>query len=220
MRELSPNSIEVLESRYLARDEKGNIIETPEQMFRRVAKALASCEENAGEWEEKFFEAKQTEITPPGRPKFLKGYGTEQFDIGECGRIYVGVNVDENDRPVEIFGQSSSSHAGCPPLIAMTNKLLSYMLRMGVPPAYLISKLDVAPCHACASGDANAKSCPDAFRKILAKASGEQAPGKLGRPKPASIPTECPACHKGMLIRRVGVKCKVCTFCGEEICGT
>ena len=46
---LSPNgltdtALHVLEKRYLQRDNKGKVIETPEEMFRRVAKAIAAAE--------------------------------------------------------------------------------------------------------------------------------------------------------------------------------
>ena len=41
---LAPNAIQVLERRYLKKDKQGNVIETPEQMFRRVAQAIASAE--------------------------------------------------------------------------------------------------------------------------------------------------------------------------------
>jgi ribonucleoside-diphosphate reductase alpha chain len=61
--ELSENSIKVLERRYLKRDDKGKIIETPEELFRRVAKAIAEPEKKFGastdesrEIEEKFYE--------------------------------------------------------------------------------------------------------------------------------------------------------------------
>ncbi len=41
---LTDNAIKVLERRYLARDEKGNLIEDPKAMFKRVAKAIAAAE--------------------------------------------------------------------------------------------------------------------------------------------------------------------------------
>ena len=41
---LTENAIKVLEKRYLAKDENGNLIETPEMMFRRVAKTVASAD--------------------------------------------------------------------------------------------------------------------------------------------------------------------------------
>ena len=40
----SENSMAVLKRRYLAKDENGEVRETPEEMFRRVAKAVASAE--------------------------------------------------------------------------------------------------------------------------------------------------------------------------------
>lgn len=39
--ELTENSLKVLNKRYLAKDENGNVIETPEDMFKRVASAVA-----------------------------------------------------------------------------------------------------------------------------------------------------------------------------------
>ena len=41
---LAPNAIKVLASRYLLRDDKGNITETPARLFRRVAKAVAQAD--------------------------------------------------------------------------------------------------------------------------------------------------------------------------------
>ncbi len=41
---LSENSLRVLEKRYLKKDKQGQVIETPEEMFHRVARAIASAE--------------------------------------------------------------------------------------------------------------------------------------------------------------------------------
>jgi ribonucleoside-diphosphate reductase alpha chain len=46
--ELSENAVKVLEKRYLKKDAEGQPIETPRQMFVRVAKALASGDANFG----------------------------------------------------------------------------------------------------------------------------------------------------------------------------
>ena len=45
MPELTQNAIEVLEARYLVRNEKGKIVETPDEMWERVAGAIAASEE-------------------------------------------------------------------------------------------------------------------------------------------------------------------------------
>lgn len=42
--DLSPNAITVLEHRYLMRDDQGRVVETPAQLFRRVAKTVADAE--------------------------------------------------------------------------------------------------------------------------------------------------------------------------------
>lgn len=44
--ELSQNSMRVLEKRYLAKDSTGKVIETPNELFRRVAKNIAQAELN------------------------------------------------------------------------------------------------------------------------------------------------------------------------------
>jgi len=56
---LSKTALAVLERRYLAKDEKGNVIETPEQMFRRVAAHVASAERIYGMSEEKIKEIEE-----------------------------------------------------------------------------------------------------------------------------------------------------------------
>src|SRR4030066_2508032 len=48
---LSPNSLKVLEKRYLKKNEEGKTVEGPEEMFRRVAKTIASIELNYGKSE-------------------------------------------------------------------------------------------------------------------------------------------------------------------------
>ena len=47
--ELSENAIRVLERRYLKKDAKGRVIETPEQMFMRVARHIAKAERKYGD---------------------------------------------------------------------------------------------------------------------------------------------------------------------------
>ncbi len=42
--DLSPNALTVLEKRYLKKDKNGQVIETPEEMFWRVARAIAEAE--------------------------------------------------------------------------------------------------------------------------------------------------------------------------------
>ncbi|MDH5203714.1 MAG: adenosylcobalamin-dependent ribonucleoside-diphosphate reductase, partial [Nitrospirota bacterium] len=48
---LTPNALKVLEKRYLKKNEEGKIVETPEELFRRVAKAIASADLHYGKSE-------------------------------------------------------------------------------------------------------------------------------------------------------------------------
>ncbi len=45
---LSPNALKVLEKRYLKKNEEGKVVETPEDLFRRVAKSIASADSQYG----------------------------------------------------------------------------------------------------------------------------------------------------------------------------
>ncbi len=44
--DLTKNAQEVLNRRYLLHNEKGDVVETPQQLFKRVAKTIASAERN------------------------------------------------------------------------------------------------------------------------------------------------------------------------------
>ena len=58
---LSANARHVLESRYLLKNEQGEIVESPDDLFRRVVRAVAQAElgygsaEDAAYWEEAFY---------------------------------------------------------------------------------------------------------------------------------------------------------------------
>ena len=61
MVDLSDNALVVLEKRYLRKDGDGNIVETPEHLLRRVARAIAQAEtiygtrSDAAQWEDEFY---------------------------------------------------------------------------------------------------------------------------------------------------------------------
>ena len=49
---LTPNSLAVLKRRYLKRNDLGEVVETPEELFIRVAKNIAGADANFGAAEE------------------------------------------------------------------------------------------------------------------------------------------------------------------------
>jgi len=73
--ELTQNALKVLEKRYLAKDQNGKVIETPQEMFMRVAKTIAEAEANYGEnteyWAEKFYELMTSLKFLPNSPTLI-----------------------------------------------------------------------------------------------------------------------------------------------------
>ena len=87
--ELTPNALTVLEKRYLTKDSQGQIVETPEEMFRRVAKHIASAEliydqnaDTAG-WEDKFYRLMTSLEFLPNSPTLMNA-GRELGQLSAC----------------------------------------------------------------------------------------------------------------------------------------
>ena len=83
--DLSINQLKVIERRYLLHDEAGKAIESPSQMFQRVAHTLAGVEKKSEQkkWKEKFYEVmSQFEFLPAGRT--LNNAGTPQNQLANC----------------------------------------------------------------------------------------------------------------------------------------
>lgn len=82
---LSPQAISILEKRYLRRNEHGKIMETPEELFRRVAKAIAQAEkeEVKQEWENKFFDLMWSLKFLPNSPTLVNA-GTDKGCLSAC----------------------------------------------------------------------------------------------------------------------------------------
>lgn len=85
--DLSPNALEVLGTRYLLRDESGALVETPDDMFRRVAHYVAAAEEahggNARRVEARFFEAMASFDFLPNSPALMNA-GTALGQLAAC----------------------------------------------------------------------------------------------------------------------------------------
>ncbi len=90
--EISDNARVVLEKRYLRKDDDGNPIETPEEMFRRVAHAIAQAEtlngteSDAELWEGKFYEVMSTLEYLPNSPTLMNA-GIQQSDGEGTGTL-------------------------------------------------------------------------------------------------------------------------------------
>ncbi len=87
---LSQNSLKVLERRYLKKDERGKIIETPEEMFHRVAKAIALADKFYGkndkeitELQEAFYHIMSSLEFMPNSPALMNA-GKELGQLSAC----------------------------------------------------------------------------------------------------------------------------------------
>ncbi len=87
---LNPNALRVLESRYLSKDESGKVIETPEQMFARVADNISLAEANYGSdererrhWRDVFFRTMSALDFLPNSPTLMNA-GTDIQQLSAC----------------------------------------------------------------------------------------------------------------------------------------
>ena len=83
----STNALKVLEKRYLLKDDQGDTVESPEDMLRRVARAIAEAEKNYDgneqEVEEKFFNMMKELEFMPNSPTLMNA-GTEIGQLSAC----------------------------------------------------------------------------------------------------------------------------------------
>jgi ribonucleoside-diphosphate reductase alpha chain len=84
---LTKNALMVLEKRYLSKDENGNIIESPEDMFKRVAKTISDVDKNYGEDSElsfnQFYEIMTKLEFLPNSPTLMNA-GTSFQQLSAC----------------------------------------------------------------------------------------------------------------------------------------
>ena len=97
---LSSNAAEVLERRYLLNDELERVIETPSQMFARVAKAIARAEQNYGKSkaevkkiEQRFYLLMRNLEFLPNSPTLMNA-GTDLGQLAACFVIPVEDSIE------------------------------------------------------------------------------------------------------------------------------
>ncbi len=102
MSDISANALEVLKRRYLAKDENGKLVETVEQMFRRVSDAVAAADAKYSEQaciqglSDEFFELMTSLRFLPNSPTLMNA-GRPLGQLSACFVLPIG------DSMVEIF---------------------------------------------------------------------------------------------------------------------
>ena len=80
---LTVNAIEVLNRRYLMKNEAGNVIETPDQMFKRVADAISVVDEDPEKSGKEFYAAMRNLEFLPNSPTLMNS-GTTLGQLSAC----------------------------------------------------------------------------------------------------------------------------------------
>lgn len=97
---LGINALKVLQRRYLLQDEKGSVVETPSQLFLRVAQSVASVEKKYGKkhdakkFESEFYKAMSRLEFLPNTPTLMNA-GTKVGQLSACFVIPIGDSLSD-----------------------------------------------------------------------------------------------------------------------------
>ena len=97
---LCENALKVLERRYLKKDESGKVVETPEQMFERVASAIASADKAYGKSDKEIHDLKEafyrimTNLDFMPNSPCLMNAGKELGQLSACFTLPIDDSMD------------------------------------------------------------------------------------------------------------------------------
>ncbi len=92
---LSKNALQILKERYLLKDRDGNVIETPQQLFRRVATFVASCEEEQKTvFENRFYKMLSNLLFLPNSPTLMNA-SCKKGQLSACFALPVEDSLED-----------------------------------------------------------------------------------------------------------------------------
>lgn len=115
--QLTDNALKILRARYLLKDEKRNVVETPSELFRRVADAIARAELsyernfNMAKLSEKFYEIMSDLEFLPNSPTLMNA-GTRLGQLSACFVLPVDDSIRDIFRPIMYMGLIQQSGGG------------------------------------------------------------------------------------------------------------
>jgi len=170
--------------------------------------------ESTPEEEKSEEEIEKAKLRPRSRPEVTYGM-TKKYKIGNCGKLYVTVNSDENGI-CEIF--INTGEEGCTALTEAVGRLISIAIRSGIDIESVKKQVEGIRCITCIADDeTHVLSCPDAMGKAIdfyLNGSNKFDLGITNGPRSIMI---CPEDGCGGIMEPEG-GCYVCRNCGFSKC--
>ncbi len=164
--------------------------------------------------EENKKEVREVKLKPRPRPEVTHGM-TKKYKIGNCGKLYVTVNSDENGI-CEVF--INTGEEGCTALTEAVGRLISIAIRSGINIESVKRQVEGIRCITCiADSETHVLSCPDAMGKAIdfyMNGSNKFDLGVTSGPRSVMI---CPEEGCGGIMEPEG-GCYVCRNCGYSKC--
>ncbi|OPL17555.1 MAG: ribonucleotide-diphosphate reductase subunit alpha [delta proteobacterium ML8_D] len=157
-------------------------------------------------------ESTEEKITPRPRPEVTYGM-TKKYKIGNCGKLYVTINSDENGI-CEVF--TNTGEEGCAALTEAVGRLISIAIRSGIDLESIKDQLKGIRCATCiADPETHVLSCPDAIAKAIDYYFDGTDKFELGATSGPRSLVVCPEC--GEIMEPEG-GCYLCRHCGYSKC--
>jgi len=205
---------QVLEVKGKKKEEEGLKEVTVPKEIKEKKKDSPEVKEENEVIEENKEEIKDIKLKPRSRPEVTRGM-TKKYKIGNCGKLYVTVNSDENGI-CEVF--INTGEEGCTALTEAVGRLISVAIRSGIDIESVKKQVIGIRCITCiADNDTHVLSCPDAMGKAIEfymNGSNKFDLSKTSGPRSIMI---CPEDGCGGIMEPEG-GCYICRNCGYSKC--